>query len=304
MPKSIKAISIKSKSTSPTSGHFIFSEKLPATRLSCFHHINHTILWFIYNDFHIKPMAFKWIRNGISKPFHVKKAKGMDNPHREDSLVEDPEKKTYMLVCLHQQIGNCMKYVGIDLKLQRFRGKQNQRSAHGGEVNDNLLPIKLFTRKVIISAALASLNNLTESKAAWVEESIENLVIRNRARRLSIKWILVEIPPMGTHLVFRKKPATVSDKGSDKGHFVCHVETFVQQDSGQRYVGCFHPKKTMTATKGNKIDTQYPGPDTFASKTEVKEYIKRASFTMGDPATHAGTEEMREFGKDRLSQAE
>lgn len=60
----------------------------------------------------------------------------------------------------------------------------------------------------------------------------------------------------------------------------------------------------MSVTKGNKIDAQCPGPDTYVPKDEVKEYIKKESLTMGDPATHAVTEEMREFCKDRLSQAE
>lgn len=159
------------------------------------------------------------------------------------------------------------------------------------------------------SASLAS--PTSESKTTWVKESIENSTIKTRALQLGIKWTRGAIPLVPTYLVLGKElvsvPGCVSDKGSDKGPFVLHVETFGPKDEGKilgdHVVFCF-PIKTMIATKGIKIEPLCPDPDTYVPKSEIKENVKRASSTMRDPATHAVNEEMREFGKNQLSQAE
>lgn len=125
-----------------------------------------------------------------------------------------------------------------------------------------------FTGKfTLISASLVLLDNLTESKTTWVEESEENSVTKTRALRLGIIWIRVAIPLVWTYLFLGKEHVfvavivlvvvsfAVSDKGRDKGRLGPCMETVGQEDKGQilsdHVVFCY-PIEKIVAAKGNK----------------------------------------------------
>lgn len=182
MPKSIRVVPMKSLSTSPTSGRYLFSEFSPHNCFSYFHHVNLFINRYIYNGFYINPLACKGIRNGIYKPIQVKKIKGTNtkflvnhqtektaNPHRGNSFVEELDEKTYPLISCHSQTGDYLENVGIHLQLRRIGGYHPKSFIHGGDVKETHSESSFFTGKMIlVSESLASPTSLEES--IWVKE--------------------------------------------------------------------------------------------------------------------------------------